>query len=109
MESNEKVLRPEMERDTALRRVLRTSARSEEQVRELDKDAHLLEACRCGDRVIASNDDTARADFANCAREQGIGWLGRVVWVNPATDSGLVEWLEWGARTDPEKQLSNFS
>ncbi len=106
MESRRKVSRPAAEQDAALRSALAVSASSAKAAERLAKDAHLLEACRHGDSIVASNDQRARAGFARCAPE--IGWLGRVVWVNPSTEPDLVDWLERGAPADSAKQLSNL-
>ena len=106
MESRTKVLRPVAEQDDALRSALAASASSEIAAEALAKDAHLLEACRHGDSIVASCDLSARAGFARCASE--IGWLGRVVWIDPATEPDLAVWLDRGAPADSAKQLSNL-
>ena len=106
MESRRKVSRPAAEQDAALRSALAASASSERAAEALAKDAHLLEACRRGDSIVASCDSSARAGFARCTA--AINWLGRVVWVDPATEPDLVEWLERGAPLDSERRLSNL-
>lgn len=70
----------------------------------LEKDAHLIEACRRADLIVASGDRRARRGFALCASE--IDWLNEITWVNPATDPHLVAWLKGGALQESSRQLS---
>ena len=104
MEDSKKVLRLKVCRDSSLRDTIARRSGSYGVIATLDKDAHLVEACRKADMMIASNDDRARNSFAQCASD--VAWLGDVVWVNPATDSDLVEWLKLGAPSAPLKRLS---
>lgn len=106
MENRSKIQFRSTSEDNALRSVIRTAVSSQSVAQDLEKDARLLEACRLGDLIVASADCEARKGFARCASD--IGWLGRVVWVNPRTDASLVDWLERGAPSEQPRQLSSF-
>lgn len=104
MEDSRKISRPEISRDAELRQAIKAIAGTTGVTSRLEKDAHLVEACRQADMLIASNDNRARRGFARCASD--VNWLGDVVWVNPATDSDLVAWLKRGAPHEESMRLS---
>lgn len=106
MENRSKIQFRSASEDEALRSVVRAAVSSQSVVQDLEKDARLLEACRQGDLIVASADNEARTGFARCASD--IGWLGRVVWVNPTEDTDLVDWLKRGAPSEASRQLSAF-
>ena len=103
MEDSKKVLRPTVEMDRMLRRAIKKMAGSFRVTTSLAKDAHLVEAARQTDKLVASADNRARNGFSQC--KSAIPWLGDVVWVNPATDEDLVDWLEQGATSDSWRKL----
>lgn len=107
MENKGKLLFHSTNEDAALRGVIRALVASQSVTEDLEKDARLLEACRTGDLIVASRDKQAHIGFARCVSR--IGWLGRVVWVNPTTDSDLVDWLQRGAPSEESRQLSAFA
>ena len=109
MTSRGKVAELDAHYEDGLRRAIAELSQSVQEADELYKDVHLLEACRGqdADLIIASNDNNARASFARYIQE--IGWLGKVIWVNPATDLDLVEWLDRGAPSEQSRQLATFS
>ena len=107
MENRSKIRFLSVGEDTALRRVIRAAVSNQSVAHELEKDACLLEACRQGDLIVASADDEARIGFARCVSE--IGWLARVVWVNPTTDRSLEDWLEQGANHEESRSLLAYS
>ena len=106
MENRSKIQFRSASEDSALRSVVRTAVSSQSVAQGLEKDARLLEACRQGDLIVASADNEARRGFARCSSD--IGWLGRVVWVNPTKDTDLVDWLKRGAPSEASRQLSAF-
>ncbi len=107
MEDSKKISRPKVSEDAKLRNMIANRVGSYGVTATLEKDAHLVEACRQADMLIASNDDRARNGFARCASD--VDWLGDVVWVNPATDSDLVDWLKRSAPSERSKQLAAVS
>ena len=107
MDDSEKVLRPDVCQDAELRSEIKALVASSSEITiYLEDDAHLVEACREGDLIIASGDKRARRGFARCA--SSVGWLGEVVWVNPVTDTDLVDWLKRGAPSEESRRLSAF-
>ena len=102
----EKVSRPAVGQDAALRHTVKGLAGTHRVTEEIEKDIHLVEACREGDLIVASGDKRARRGFASCA--SSVDWLGEIVWVNPATDSSLVDWLKRGAPSEESRRLSAF-
>lgn len=107
MEDSKKLLTPEVCQDPELRTEVRALVASSSQITTyLEDDAHLVEACREGDLIVASGDKRARRGFASCV--SSVDWLGEIVWVNPATDSSLVDWLKRGAPSEESRRLSAF-
>ena len=107
MENRSKIQFLSVSEDTALRSVIKAAVSNQSVAQELEKDACLLEACRQGDLIVASADNEARRGFARCAAD--IGWLARVIWVNPATDPSLVDWLERGANHEEPRSLLAYN
>lgn len=52
------------------------------------KDCHLVDAALLADRIIASNDDTARKVF--CTLSKSMGEIGTVSWFNAVTDGAFI-------------------
>ena len=76
-------------------------------LREIFKDLHLVQAGLATDRLVASWDDTAKQDFSDLCGS--IQELRDLIWVNPATDAGLSDWLEMGAEFDDSMTLASFA
>jgi hypothetical protein len=83
--------------DEKLREALRKAAPSPRAGREIEKDAHLVEAARSADSIVLSCDDKARGYFrATCAKVEP---LRQIQWGNPETEqAAILPWLESGAR-----------
>jgi hypothetical protein len=72
--------------------------------REMDKDAHLLEASLLTDRVVISLDEKARGFFRMAAAE--VLEIQRVTWANPDHEEERVaEWLDEGGRRERTREL----
>lgn len=72
------------------------------------KDFHLLEAAMIGDQIVISRDKTSQCLFAAaCQHIQHIGGIGEVMWTNP-DEPDILDWLQEGARIQPEKQLKHY-
>ena len=68
------------------------------------KDVHLIEAALGTDRLVASQDERARAAFRNAAR--GARELNPIVWVNPTRwTENPIDWLRNGAKAEDCRQL----
>ena len=71
------------------------------------KDLHLVQAGLTTDRIVASWDNNAKQDFSGLCGS--IHELRDLVWVNPATDAELSDWLESGADFDESRTLASFA
>ena len=65
----------------ALRDEIEGTATSENEIEDMQKDFHLLEAARATDQAIISLDETVRGLFARAT--QHVGEIRDIVWVNP--------------------------
>ena len=65
----------------ALRDEIEGTAISEDEIEDMQKDFHLLEAAQATDQTIISLDGTIRRLFAQAT--QGVGEIRDIVWVNP--------------------------
>lgn len=74
-------------------------------LRAIYKDLHLVQAGLVTDRLVASRDNNAKRDFSRLC--SSIQELRDLIWVNPATDAGLSDWLESGAEFDDSLALAN--
>lgn len=52
------------------------------------KDCHLVDAALLADKIIASNDDTARKVF--CVLARSMGEIGAISWFNAVTDGAFI-------------------
>ncbi len=73
------------------------------QLAHLFKDLHLVEAGLSTDRIVASLDDRAKRGFSRLSAS--IQEFRDLIWVNPATDVDLSDWLESGADFDDSLTL----
>ena len=92
----------------ALRDEIEGTATSDNEIEDMQKDFHLLEAARETDQTIISLDETIRRLFARAA--QRIGEIRDIVWVNPdhtAKEEPLV-WLQNGAPPEDHRKLRTW-
>ena len=89
----------------ALRDKIRETATGENEVEDMRKDFHLLEAALVTDQTIISLDETIRRLFAHAT--QGVGEIRDIVWVNPERmeEEEPLVWLENGAPPEDRRQL----
>jgi len=72
--------------------------------RVMVKDAHLVAAALCTDRIVVSLDNDARSRFSEFSG--GFPQIGDVMWLSPAGDSERWQrWLVDGAPDDPSFRL----
>ena len=89
----------------ALRDEIEGTAISDNEIEDMQKDFHLLEAALATDQTIISLDETIRQLFARAT--QHVGEIRDIVWVNPERmekEEPLV-WLENGAPPDDHRKL----
>ena len=89
----------------ALRDEIEGTATSENEIEDMQKDFHLLEAARATDQAIISLDETVRGLFARAT--QRVGEIRDIVWVNPERmeEEEPIEWLKNGAPTEDHRKL----
>lgn len=93
----------ETERDNNLRnRIDQTVHRDQKAIAE--KDVHLIEAAIATDRLVTSQDESARRVFKDASDR--VVELKQIVWVNPTCNKEKpIEWLENGARAEAHRML----
>ena len=89
----------------ALRDEIEGTATSENEIEDMQKDFHLLEAARATDQTIISLDETIRRLFARAA--QRVGEIRDIVWVNPerTEEEEPLVWLQNGAAPEDQRKL----
>ena len=89
----------------ALRDEIEGTAISENEIEDMQKDFHLLEAARATDQIIISLDETIRRLFARAA--QRVGEIRDIVWVNPerTEEEEPLAWLQNGAPPEDHRKL----
>lgn len=108
MDARKKVNRANPPEDEELRNKIEKTATGENEVEEMRKDFHLLEAARETDQTIISLDETVRGYFARAT--QRVGEIRNIVWVNPDhTEEEPLVWLQNGAPPDDYRQLRTWA
>ena len=108
MNARKKVNRANPPEDEELRNKIEKTASGENEVEEMRKDFHLLEAARETDQTIISLDETVRGCFARAT--QRVGEIRNIVWVNPDhTEEEPLVWLQNGAPPDDHRQLRTWA
>ena len=92
----------------ALRGEIEGTATSENEIEDIQKDFHLLEAARATDHIIISLDETVRGLFARAS--QRVGEIRDIVWVNPerTEEEEPLVWLQNGAPPEVHRQLRTW-
>jgi hypothetical protein len=104
MESKRKIVWVQPAINRELRDLIIERAGNEGERREMEKDAHLIEAALATDQTVASADERARRGFA--AFVPGLPELRAVVWVNPEKDpKRVLDWLRWSGQDDADWRL----
>ena len=68
------------------------------------KDVHLIEAAMATDRLVTSQDESARGVFKDASDQ--VSDLKQIVWVNPTCNNETpIEWLENGVRAEAHRLL----
>jgi hypothetical protein len=88
-----------------LRNEIEGTATSENEIGDMQKDFHLLEAASATDQTIISLDETVRGLFARAT--QRVGENRDIVWVNPerVEEEEPLVWLQNGAPPDDHRKL----
>ena len=108
MDARKKVCRVDPPEDEELRYKIEGTATGENEVEEMRKDFHLLEAARETDQTIISLDEKVRRCFAHAT--QHVGEIRHIVWVNPEhTEEEPLAWLKNGATPEDCRQLRTWA
>jgi hypothetical protein len=103
MRSHGKVIKVTPDASDLFERILAADW-SVKDIAAMEKDMLLPLAALAADRLVASGDNRVRDRFAMAA--SGVGELGGITWVNPATAADHCgPWLHAGARHDDEQTL----
>ena len=88
----------------ALRDEIEGTAISENEIEDMQKDFHLLEAAQATDQTIISLDETVRGLFARAS--QRVGEIRDIVWVNPerTVEEEPLVWLQNGAPPEEHRK-----
>lgn len=90
--------------DTRLRKQVEQCASSENKIKAMLKDIHLIEAAHQADKIVISMDETVRNCFSETTHK--IRLLAFIAWVNPCiTEESPIEWLQNGAEIERERLL----
>lgn len=92
----------------ALRNEIEGTATSENEIEDMQKDFHLLEAAQETDQTIISLDEAIRQLFARAS--QRVGEIRDIVWVNPerTADEEPLVWLQNGAPPGDHRKLRTW-
>ena len=92
----------------ALRGEIEGTATNENEIEDIQKDFHLLEAARETDHIIISLDETVRGLFARAAER--VGEIRDIVWVNPerVEEEEPLAWLQNGAPPEEHRKLRTW-
>ncbi|NQS98033.1 MAG: hypothetical protein HQ591_06235 [candidate division Zixibacteria bacterium] len=84
---------------------------SPEEIPNIEKDLHLIQAALSTDGIVVSVDGKARRKFAIVSRSEFTlaAEIGDIVWINPTNEGeNLMQWLESGAPKDNARMLKNY-
>lgn len=109
MDARKKVYRVNVPANEELRDKIEKTAIHENEIGDMQKDFHLLEAALATDQTIVSLDETVRGLFARAT--QSVGEIRDIVWVNPERtekEEPLV-WLQNGAPPEDHRKLRTWA
>ena len=92
----------------ALRDEIEGTATRDNEIEDMQKDFHLLEAARETDQTVISLDETVRQLFARAT--QRVGEIRDIVWVNPerTEEEEPIVWLQNGAPPEECRKLRTW-
>ena len=105
MDARKKVYRVNAPVDEELRNKIEKTATNQDEIEDMQKDFHLLEAAWATDQTIISLEEIIRQLFARAA--QRVGEIRDIVWVNPerTEEEEPLVWLQNGASPDDHRKL----
>ena len=108
MDARRRVVRIVPSEQTQLQRKLTNTTEKLDDIEEMLKDLHLLQAALETDKTIISLDETIRTLFAKASHQ--VGEIRDIIWVNPeqTTEEEPITWLRNGAPSEVHRQLSEY-
>lgn len=87
---------------------LTKATNNQNEIDNMQKDIHLLQAAMGTDQMIISLDETVRKLFAEASEQ--VGEIRFIIWVNPekSETEQPITWLKTGASPETHRQLSNY-
>ncbi len=81
---------------------------NENEIENMQKDYHLIQAALETDKTIISLDETVRTLFAQVSQQ--VNEIRHIIWVNPdrTEEEQPIDWLKNGALSEPHRQLSVY-
>ena len=77
----------------------------EDEIENIEKDFHLLQAALATDQTVISLDETIRHLFVRASEQ--VGEIRNIIWVNPdKAEEQPIAWLQNGAPPEPRRCLS---
>lgn len=108
MEARKKVERIKTQnRDDIQNKIIDTTD-NENEIDNMQKDYHLIQAALETDKTIISLDETVRGLFAFASKQ--VGEIQNIIWVNPdyTEEEQPITWLKNGAPPEAHRQLSAY-
>ena len=105
MDARKKVLRINALVDEELRNKIEKTATNPDEIEDMQKDFHLLDAALATDQTIISLEEIIRGLFARAS--QRVGEIRDIVWVNPERieEEEPLVWLQNGAAPEDQRKL----
>ena len=89
-----------------LRDKITDTTTDEDEIQNIEKDFHLLQAALATDQTVISLDETIRGLFRQAS--QSVGEIRNIIWVNPdrTAEEHPIAWLQDGAPPEADRRLS---
>ena len=106
MDARRKVDRIDPPEYEELRDKITDTTTDEDEIQNIEKDFHLLQAALATDQTVISLDETIRGLFRQAS--QSVGEIRNIIWVNPdrTAEEHPIAWLKNGAPPETYRRLS---
>ena len=105
MDARRKVDRIDPPEYEGLRDKVTGTTTDEDEIQNIEKDFHLLQAALATDQTVISLDETIRGLFRQAS--QSVGEIRNIIWVNPdrTAEEHPIAWLQDGAPPEAHRRL----
>ncbi len=106
MDARRKVDRIDPPEYEELRDKITDTTTDEDEIQNIEKDFHLLQAALATDQTVISLDEIIRGLFRQAS--QSVGEIRNIIWVNPdrTAEEHPIAWLQNGAPPEAHRRLS---